>query len=131
MRDPGVPAKPGARLQRVQIVKGWVKNGVAEQRVYDVAGSATAGVGLDTATCQPSAEGSDALTAVFTDPEFDPSAYAFYYARVLEVPTCRWSTWLCNRMPAGSRPPACDDPKVKRAQQERAWTSPIWFTPTQ
>jgi len=129
MRDPGPKDKPGARLQRVQIVKVWVKDGVAEQRVFDVAGSATAGLGLDLSTCAPGDGGSDALTATFTDPDFDPAAYASYYARVLEVPTCRWSTWLCNRLPAEGRPPACSDPSVKRAQQERAWTSPIWYTP--
>ncbi len=129
LRDPGPADKPGARLQRVQIVKGWVKDGKAEQRVFDVAGDASAGLGLDTSTCRPGDGGSDALTAVFVDPEFDPSAHAFYYARVLEVPTCRWSTWLCNRLPEGGRPAACDDPSVKRAQQERAWTSPIWYTP--
>jgi len=48
---------------------------------------------------------------------------------VVENPSCRWTTWKCLAMPAGERPNGCSDPRVPKTIQERAWTSPIWFTP--
>jgi hypothetical protein len=62
-------------------------------------------------------------------PDFDPAERAFYYARVLENPTCRWSTWECNRLAPADRPASCTDPKIARTLQERAWTSPIFNDP--
>jgi len=67
------------------------------------------------------------LTAVWADPEFHPDERAFYYARVVENPSCRWTAYECNRLPVEERPASCSDPRVKGAIQERAWTSPIWY----
>jgi len=128
-RDPGSDAHPGGKLQRLQVVKGWVADGQAYQQVYDVAGSADNGATVDLATCTPQGPGADSLCTVWHDPDFDPSRRAFYYVRVLENPACRWTTWTCNRLPPEQRQPTCDDPAVPKTIQERAWTSPIWYTP--
>ena len=126
-----------APLQRIQIVKGWTDaRGLALERVYDVACSdggrvdpATArcpdnGARVDLATCAVSQGlGDELLQAHWTDPEFDPAGSAFYYARVLENPSCRWSTWDAIR--AGIEP----NPDLQATIQERAYTSPIWFRP--
>jgi hypothetical protein len=129
LRDPGTAEQPGTPLQRVQVIKGWVANGTAHQQVYDVAGNPQNGATVDLATCATAGPGADALCTAWTDPNFDPTQRAFYYVRVLENPSCRWSTWLCNRLPAEQRPPACSDPSVPKTIQERAWTSPIWYEP--
>jgi len=128
-RDAGTAERPGAGLQRLQVIKGWIANGEAHQQVYDVATAAEAGAPVDPATCAPDGRGADNLCVVWDDPDFDPGASAFYYVRALETPTCRWSTWVCNRLAADERPTACDDPRVPKTVQERAWTSPIWYTP--
>jgi hypothetical protein len=127
LRDPGTVEHPGALLQRLQVIKGWIENGEAHQAVYDVAGSPGGSVDLD--TCTPQGPGAESLCTVWTDPDFDPAQPAFYYVRALENPTCRWNTWACNRFPAAQRPPACSDPNVQKTIQERAWTSPIWYEP--
>ena len=76
-------------------------------------------------TCAiPQDKGDAQLQGEWTDPEFDPKQNAFYYARVIENPTCRWSTWDALR--AGVEP----NPKLPKTIQERAYTSPIWFVPT-
>lgn len=137
-RDPGTLTTPGTPLQRVQIIKGWVDaNGQTHEKVFDVAGDANNGATVDPATCTPAGPGFDSLCAVWTDPEFNPAERAFYYARVLENPTCRWSTYLCNAegidcsnpgsVPAGYE--ECCNPAVVKAIQERAWSSPIWYRP--
>ena len=131
LRDP-----LAAALDRVQIVKGWSDNGKSDERVYDVACSDGAGVdpathrcpdngaSVDLSNCQVSADsGADELKAVWTDPDFDASQRAFYYVRVLENPTCRWSTWDAIREGVEPRQ------DVSAAIKERAWSSPIWFTP--
>ena len=137
-KDPGTPSSPGAPLQRVQIVKGWVDaNGQSHEKVFDVAGDPQNGAGVDTTTCTPSGAGFDSLCAVWTDPDFDGSERAFYYARVLENPTCRWSTYLCNAQGIDCSDPAavpagygeCCNPAVPKTIQERAWSSPIWYRP--
>ncbi len=126
----------GAPLQRVQIVKGWQVGDEIREKVYDVAG--TPGVGsVDIASCEISGEGHDSLCSVWTDPEFDPSARAYYYARILEVPSCRWSTFVCNaqgvrcedRSTIPSDGAGCCDERYPKEIQERAWTSPIWVRP--
>jgi hypothetical protein len=136
LRDPGANGAPSAPLQRIQIVKGWVEGGGARERVYDVAGDPHGGASLDLASCTP-APGPEQLCSVWTDPEFDDAAPAFYYARVVENPSCRWNTWACNAHHVDCADPAsvprelaaCCDPAVPKSIQERAWTSPIWYTP--
>jgi hypothetical protein len=128
LRDPGTAERPGAPLQRIQIVKGWVAGGERRVAVYDVAGGPN-GAAVDPDTCATSGAGADQLCTVWTDPAFDPAAPAYYYARVLENPTCRWSTWDCLALPPEQRPPSCADPRVPKTVQERAWTSPIWYEP--
>ena len=127
MRDIGIPEHPGGLLQRAQIVKGWVDDaGDFHQAIYDVAGGAN-GSGVDAATCQPRGAGHNSLCQVWSDPDFDPSRNAVYYARVLENPSCRWSAIQCLEQPEEARSPSCDDPAVPHTIQERLWTSPIWY----
>ena len=130
LRDPGTSEHPGAQLQRLQVIKGWIENGAAHQQVYDVAGNGNNGARVDLASCTPQGPGADALCTVWSDPAFNPAQLAFYYVRVLENPTCRWNTWVCNRLQPEERPPACLDPAVPKTIQERAWTSPIWYEPS-
>ncbi|MGB1372432.1 MAG: DUF3604 domain-containing protein [Aequoribacter sp.] len=123
-----------APLQRIQIIKGFVKNGEHHEMVYDAACSD--GLGVDPATnrcpdngasvnlsdCSISGDvGAAELKNVWTDPDFDPAQEAFYYVRVLENPTCRWSTWDALR--AGVEPRS----DLAKTIQERAWSSPIWY----
>ena len=130
MRDPGTPELPGGLLQRVQVVKGWVDaDGKGHELVYDVAGDKDNGATVDPETCTPQGPGSDTLCAVFQDPAFDPARRAFYYVRVVENPSCRYSARVCLTLPPAERPPACEDPAIARLIQERAWTSPIWYEP--
>ena len=137
LRDPGDAGVPSAPLQRIQIVKGWVDaEGEGRERVYEVAGDADNGADVDLASCTPRGAGFEQLCSVWSDPGFDPAAPAYYYARVVENPSCRWNQWVCNAhgvdCQAGVVPDgleACCDPEVPRTIQERAWTSPIWYTP--
>lgn len=137
LRDPGSAGVPGAPLERIQIVKGWLDDGVPRERVLDVAGAAGA-PGVDPASCAapPEPGGASALCEVWEDPDFDPEAPAFWYVRVLETPTCRWHAKACLAAGvrcAGGPPPegfdACCDASLPRTLQERAWTSPIWYEP--
>ncbi|MFK7977086.1 MAG: DUF3604 domain-containing protein [Halioglobus sp.] len=128
-----------APLQRVQVIKGWIDNtGVVQERVRDVAcadglavNSATGrcpdnGASVDTTTCSISEDsGAETLIATWEDPTFDASESAFYYVRVLQNPTCRWSTYDAMRL--GIEPPA----HVPATIRERAWSSPIWVGPGQ
>jgi len=120
----------------VQIVKGWVADGKAQEKVYDVACAdglsvdpATArcpdnGATINIATCAiPEDTGDSAINAVWRDPDFDTSQRALYYVRVLENPTCRWSTWDALRAEVAPRP------DIQPTIQERAWSSPIWIEP--
>ena len=131
LRDPR-----SAPLQRLQIVKGWIDHGTPREAVYDVACSD--GLAVDPAThrcpdngarvnladCSITADvGDTQMKALWTDPDFDAARRAFYYVRVLENPTCRWSTWDAVR--AGVEP----RPDLKKTIQERAWSSPIWYIP--
>ena len=126
-----------APLQRVQIVKGWLENGEHREMVYDVACSDGGvvdpethrcpynGAKVNLSDCSYSADvGTAELQTTWTDPEYSADQRAFYYARALENPTCRWSTWDAVR--AGV-PPRVGLPTTI---QERAWSSPIWIVPT-
>lgn len=131
-RDLDSPTGGGTPLQRIQIIKGWVDGGQRLMtRVFDVAGSPDNGASVDLETCERVGERFDALCTVWTDPEFDPSEPAYYYARVVENPSCRWSTYECNRLrDAGQElPETCNASDLEGTVQERAWTSPIWYRP--
>jgi hypothetical protein len=105
--------------------------------VYDVAGEPDNRADVELDTCEPRGPGADALCADWTDPDFDPAERAVWYARVLENPTCRWTTRVCNAggvrcddpASVGEGFEACCDAKLPKTVQERSWTSPIWFTP--
>ena len=123
-----------APLQRLQIIKVWAEDGAAREAIYDVACSdgstpdpdthrcADNGASVDTSTCatEPGA-GTGELKALWQDPAYDASQVSAYYVRVLENPTCRWSTWDAVR--AGTPP----NPELPMTLQERAWSSPIWI----
>ena len=131
-RDPGVPAYPGGKLDRLQIVKAWYgADGRFHQQVHDVAGRVAVGrtetPEVDLETCAPRGPGSDALCGVWRDPDFDATRGAVYYARVVENPSCRWHWRQCLALPQDERPETCSDPTLPRTIQERAWTSPIWY----
>ena len=136
LRDPG-GGEPTAPLQRVQIIKGWIENGQAREQVYEVAGDLNNGASVDLASCTPRGSGFDQLCTVWRDPAFDAAQRAFYYARVVQNPTCRWSTYACNAAGVDCRNPAtvpeafapCCDRRYPATVRERAWTSPIWYTP--
>ena len=126
----------GAPLQRMQIVKGWVRGGESHERVYDVACSdgstpdpdhhrcADNGASVDLEDCSTDpGSGAAQLATVWRDPDFDPTESAFYYARVLENPVCRWSTWDALREGVPPRP------GLALTIQERAWSSPIGLVP--
>jgi hypothetical protein len=135
--DPGTADAPGAPLQRLQIVKGWVEDGATHERVYDVAGGEN-GAGVDLLTCERTGAGASSLCVVWSDPDFDPSVPSFYYGRLLENPSCRWSQYVCNQAGVRCGDPdsipdaleACCSEAHRPIIQERAWTSPIWYTPS-
>jgi hypothetical protein len=127
LKDPGTARAPGGQLQRIQIIKVWPGQGdQIEQRVYDIAGRTGDEASVDLATCTPEGPGADALCTVWSDPDFNPTQDAAYYARVLENPSCRWTFETCSSLPEADRPALCDDPEEVRTVQERAWTSPVW-----
>jgi hypothetical protein len=123
-------------LDRVQIIKGWYKNGHPWEKVYDVAWSDNRKADKKTGKLPPVGNtvdiknasytntiGDTQLSGVWTDPDFEPSQHAVYYARVIEIPTPRWTTFDAKAL--GVEPPA----GVPATLQERAWSSPIWYTP--
>ena len=128
--DAGTEQYPGMPLQRVQVIKGWAdEEGNHHQRVYDVAGDPDNGAGVDLETCQPHGDGFAQLCTVWEDPEFDANTRAVYYLRAVENPSCRYSAWQCLDIPEEERPADCAEPRVNPVIQERAWSSPIWYTP--
>jgi hypothetical protein len=136
-RDPGTRDRPGVPLQRIQIVKGWIEAGKTRERVYDVAGDPENRAAVDLTSCETTGPGADSLCRVWRDPDFDPSERAFYYARVLENPSCRWSQYVCNAHRVDCSDPSSVTPELeaccaedhRSSIQERAWTSPIWYAP--
>ncbi|MAG33997.1 MAG: hypothetical protein CL908_24220 [Deltaproteobacteria bacterium] len=125
----------GANLDRIQIVKGWREaNGSLHEEVYDVAVSGrhrrifgrTRAIRstVDVETASYSNRVGDAMLAAYwEDPDFDPAEHAFYYARVIEIPTPRWNVYDAVRL--GADVPADTPTEV----QDRAYPSPIWYTP--
>jgi hypothetical protein len=132
LRDP-----IGANLDRIQIIKGWLdEKGKTHERVYDVAvsdgrkidenGRCKTSVGNTVdieAANWTNTIGASELATVWTDPDFDPKQKAFYYARVIEIPTPRWV--LYDKVRLGAEIPK----EAKLIHQERAYTSPIWYNP--
>jgi len=125
----------GAPLQRTQVIKGWLENGEHQEKVYDV--SCSDGLVVDAKTnrcpdngarvnlsnCSYSKDvGANELKALWKDPDFLLGQEAFYYVRVLENPVCRWSTW--DAVKNGEEPRSDIDSTI----QERAWSSPIWYS---
>jgi hypothetical protein len=86
----------GVPLQRIQIVKGWLEGADYRVKVYEAAGDPDNGASVDLDTCTPQGEGFGDLCTVWQDPDFDPAERAYYYARVIENPTCRWTTYQCS-----------------------------------
>jgi len=136
-QDPGGNGEPSTPLQRIQIIKGWVDaQHVSHEKVFDIAGGEN-GATVDPSTCATSGPGTASLCAVWEDPAFHPEERAFYYARVLENPVCRWSTELCNSLAVDCSNPGsvpsqyaeCCSGIVDKVIQERAWTSPIFYQP--
>jgi hypothetical protein len=132
MRDPD-----GANLDRIQIIKGWLDSqGETQERIYDAAVSGDRKIGEDGRCKEPVGStvdiekaaytntiGDALLTAYWQDPNFDPAQSAFYYVRVLEIPTPRWTTYDAAFFKI-ERPD-----NVPATLQERAYTSPIWYAP--
>jgi hypothetical protein len=132
LRDPD-----GANLDRIQIIKGWLDaDGKTQERIYDVAVSGDREIGADGRAREsvgntvdiPDATytndiGAAVLSAYWKDPEFNPSVRAFYYVRFIEIPTPRWTAYDAKffdiEMPEGTR----------MTVQDRAYTSPIWYSP--
>jgi hypothetical protein len=127
----------GANLDRVQIIKGWLdKDGKTVEKIYDIAVSGGRKIGADGRSMKPvgntvnvkeatytNSIGAAGMHAYWQDPDFDPKKRAFYYVRVIEIPTPRWTTYDAKvfgvKIPKG----------VTTAIQDRAYTSPIWYTP--
>jgi hypothetical protein len=134
LRDPD-----GANLDRIQIIKGWLdKKNETHERIYDVAVSGRREIGADGRCRQQVGDTVDVdkatytnriggafLTAHWQDPDFNPDEHAFYYVRVLEIPTPRWTTYDAAFF-------GIERPKnVPATLQDRAYTSPIWYTPSE
>ncbi len=127
----------GANLDRVQIIKGWLgADGETRERIYDVAVSDGRKIGMD-GRCKTSVGntvdvadasytnsiGDVVFMAYWKDPDFDARQRAFYYVRVIEIPTPRWTAYDAKRF--GISMP----PEIPMTVTDRAYTSPIWYTP--
>ena len=160
-KDVGSPGHPGTDLQRIQIIKGWLDNqGRTHEKVFEVAGAAKHKAGVDPKNCAKVGVGHSQLCSVWRDPDYQQGQRAFYYARVLENPSCRWSTLQCQAAGVNPFDQNCSAQAEKRntasrdagaigdvwgkcclnsdnepfyspTLQERAWTSPIWVNPSQ
>jgi hypothetical protein len=133
-------------LDRIQIVKGWTKNGQIFEKIYDVVWAGNRKIDPETGKLEPvkntvniaeatykNNEGAVELKQEWEDPDFDPSLDAFYYARALEIPTPRWTTIQAHQL--GIVPPTSGTSlgvpqPIELTVQERAWSSPIWYTPS-
>ena len=157
-KDAGTATHPGYDLQRIQIIKGWADaEGNTHEQVFEVAGNPNNGATVDPNSCAAVGSGYSELCTVWEDPKFKADENAFYYARVVENPSCRWSTLQC--LDAGVNPfsDQCEEQSLAASEkareeqgasgevyknccrsaeneafyspviQERAWTSPIWI----
>ena len=128
----------GANLDRIQVVKCWTSRGLLYEKVFNVAASDGRAPDPRTGHLQPVGDtvdvssatyrndiGAAELAGAWTDPEFDPGVASTYYARILEIPTPRWSTYdaVKHGLPIPTNAPA--------TVQQRAWTSPVWYTPSE
>jgi hypothetical protein len=126
----------GANLDRVQVIKGWMDaKGGLQEKIYDVVWGGDRKPGTDgklpavgntvnmSEATYTNTIGASELMTVWRDPNFDPALKAFYYVRVLEIPTPRWTLYDAVRYHVKM------DPKVPMVEQQRAYTSPIWYTP--
>tara|TARA_S200000501_G_scaffold366342_1_gene400958 strand:+ start:2827 stop:4872 length:2046 start_codon:yes stop_codon:yes gene_type:complete len=157
-KDPFPENSTATDIQRIQIIKGWIDSqGQSHEKVYDVAGNANNGASVNLSSCAAEGAGLKNACTVWQDPNFNPSEDAFYYVRLIENPSCRWSTLQCKA--AGVDPfsencatqaaektatlhkngargaiyeKCCTDPAKESFYspiiQERAWSSPIWYT---
>ena len=131
LKDPS-----GANLDRIQIIKLWLDGDSSREKIFDVALAGRQRLDPQTGRVRPvgntvdlktgrfsNSIGAASLSVVWTDPEFDPKRPAVYYARIMEIPTARWSTLMAiqHRLPLPTKAPL--------TIQERAWTSPIWYSP--
>ena len=130
------PIPLSGNLDRIQIIKGWMdSDGETHEKVYDVTWGGDRKPGPDgklppvgnTVNVEKAiwtnSIGAAELSEIWTDPDFDPKEPAFYYARVIEIPTPRWTAYEAKRF--GVKMPK----EVPMTTQERAYTSPIWYTP--
>ena len=115
----------GAHLERIQVVKGWLDaEGQTHEKVYDVKVAPKTGSTVDVEKASyTNAVGQAQFAAYWQDPDFDPAQSAFYYARVIEIPTPRWTAYDATRLGTELLP---ETPMVV---QDRAYTSPIWYAP--
>ncbi len=114
-RDPAPNSTP---LQQLQLIKGWIdSDGQMHNAVIPIAGT------------PDTDEGHDTLCVVYRDESFDPRQSAYYYLRVVENPSARWSVYDCLRIDEAERPAVCSDGSYPTTIQEMAWTSPIWYRP--
>ena len=133
MKDP-----VDGNLDRIQIVKGWTRDGQIFEKIYDVAWSGDRKLDPATGKLPPVGNtvditkasytndiGAVELKAYWSDPDFDITQNAFYYARAIQIPTPRWSTFDAAKL--GVLPPG----NVAASIQERAWSTPIWYTPSE
>lgn len=125
-----------APLQRLEIVKGWVENGERREVVVLAAGGANKS-SVDLNTCERHGDGAGRLCAVWSNPDFDADEPTFYYARLYKNLSCRWSQWACVDAGVDCSDPStigegfkncCSETHV-RTIQERAWSSPICYSP--
>lgn len=137
-QDIGTANSPGMPLQRLQVIKGWIDaSGQRQERVLDVAGDADNGAFVDPKTCATGGRGFTELCAVWVDKEFDPALRAYYYSRVVENPSCRWSQRICVAAAVDCARPetigegfeGCCAAEHRPVVQERAWSSAIWYNP--
>ena len=122
----------GTDLQHVQIIKGWVDvEGNRHEHIYDVAGNKDNGASVNLDSCEPIGAGVSNICQVWQDPDFDISEEAFYYARVIENPSCRWNQYQCINSGGLADCDLTDQlgQPVAKTIKERSWSSPIWYSP--